>query len=242
MMDAVTSLLKKEQFNPGIIGVFTNPFYFSRRGLFQAMNELGKELSGKLLDIGCGTKPYEPYLSVREYIGVEIDTERSRTTSKADLFYDGRNIPCAKGEFDSVLANEVFEHVFNPGEFLREVNRVLKMKGTFLITVPFVWDEHEQPQDYARYTSFGLKYILELHGFEVVKHKKSVTDARVIFQLINEFIYKKTYVNNPVLRQALNILLISPFTVIGIIVSAILPSNHDLYLDNIMLARKVKDV
>ncbi|MFA6468256.1 MAG: class I SAM-dependent methyltransferase [Bacteroidota bacterium] len=241
-MSLITRIIKKEQFNPGVIGIFTNPFYFSRRGLFHAMTDLGKELSGNLLDIGCGTKPYEPYLSVRKYIGVEIDTERSRTTSKADLFYDGNKLPFAAHEFDSVLANEVFEHVFNPSGFLTEINRVLKIDGKFLLTVPFVWDEHEQPHDYARYTSFGLRHILELHGFEVVRHKKSVTNAAVIFQLIAEFIYKKTYVNNVFLRQMLNVLLISPVTIIGIIISAVLPTNEDLYLDNIMLAKKVKDV
>ncbi len=241
-MGFLTSLIKKEQFNPVVIGIFTNPFYFSRRGLFLAMTDLGKDLSGKLLDIGCGTKPYEQYLSVHQYIGVEIDTERSRTTSKADFFYDGRRTPFSDGEFDSVLANEVFEHVFNPTEFLSEVNRILKIDGKFLLTVPFVWDEHEQPHDYARYTSFGLKHILQEHGFEVVKHKKSVTNVRVIFQLINEYIYKKTYVHSTILRQILNTVLISPFTVIGILVSAILPSNEDLYLDNIILVRKIKNV
>lgn len=241
-MGFLTTLIKNEQFNPGIIGVFTNPFYFSRRGLFKAMNELGKDLTGNLLDIGCGTKPYESYLSVQHYVGLEIDTERSRTTSKADLFYDGKTIPCMEGEFDSILANEVFEHVFNPTEFLSEVNRVLKINGIFMLTVPFVWDEHEQPHDYARYTSFGLIYILEQHGFEIIKHQKSVANMGVIFQLINEYIYKKTYVNNPMFRQLLNTLLISPFTIIGIIFSRILPSNEDLYLDNVLLARKVKDV
>lgn len=241
-MGFLTAIIKKEQFNPSIIGIFTNPFYFSRRGLFLAMNEFGKELSGSLLDIGCGTKPYEPYITVQKYIGVEIDTERSRSTSRADIFYDGNRIPFENGTFDSVLANEVFEHVFNPVEFLIEVNRVLRINGKFLITVPFVWDEHEQPHDYARYTSFGLKHILELHGFEVVKQTKSVANTRVIFQLVNEFIYKKSYVNNPALRQLINTLLISPFTIIGIILSALLPSNEDLYLDNVVLARKVKDV
>jgi SAM-dependent methyltransferase len=241
-MGLITSLIKKEQFNPTIVGIVTNPFYFSRRGLFLAMSELAKELNGRLLDVGCGSKPYEPYIAVNQYVGLEIDSERSRTTSKADFFYDGKVFPFKNEEFDSLLVNEVFEHVFNPTEFLAEVNRVLKMNGKVLLTVPFVWDEHEQPYDYARYTFFGLKYILEQYGFEVIQHKKSIADARVIFQLINEYIYKKTYVENPALRQVVNTLLISPFTILGIVISAVLPSNEDLYLDNIVLARKVKNV
>ncbi|KAB2921809.1 MAG: class I SAM-dependent methyltransferase [Bacteroidetes bacterium] len=241
-MGLITDIVKREQFNPGLIGLFTNPFYFSRRGLFRAVRELGGRLSGRLLDVGCGTKPYEPYLSVAEYVGVEIDTERSRTTSKADRFYDGTVLPFGNAEFDSLLCNEVFEHVFNPPEFLAELNRVLKKEGLLLMTVPFVWDEHEQPHDYARYTSFGLRHVLEAHGFAVLEQRKCVADARVIFQLINEYIYKKTYVGNPALRQLLNTLLIAPVTLIGTAVSALLPSNGDLYLDNVVLARKVKDV
>lgn len=241
-MGLITDIVKREQFNPGLIGLFTNPFYFSRRGLFRAVRELGGRLSGRLLDVGCGTKPYEPYLAVAEYVGVEIDTERSRTTSKADRFYDGTALPFGNAEFDSLLCNEVFEHVFNPPEFLTELNRVLKKEGLLLMTVPFVWDEHEQPHDYARYTSFGLRHVLEAHGFAVLDQRKSVADARVIFQLINEYIYKKTYVGNPVLRQMLNTVLIAPFTLLGLAVSALLPSNGDLYLDNVVLARKVKDV
>ena len=241
-MGIVTSILKKEQFNPGVIGIFTNPFYFSRRGLFLGMTELGKELSGKLLDIGCGTKPYERYLNVAKYVGLEIDSERSRTTSKADYFYDGKLFPFSDKEFDSLLANEVFEHVFNPTEFLSEANRVLKTGGTMLLTVPFVWDEHEQPHDYARYTSFGLQYILAQHGFDVVHQKKSVNDIRVLFQLLNEYIYKKTYVNNTILRQLLNTVLISPFTLFGVLVFWLFPKNNDLFLDNIVLARKINDV
>ncbi|MBW7888685.1 MAG: class I SAM-dependent methyltransferase [Bacteroidetes bacterium] len=241
-MGIVTNIIKKEQFNPGIIGIFTNPFFFSRRGLYKAMAMAGKELYGKLLDVGCGTKPYEPYLTVKEYIGIEIDTERSRKTSKADYFYNGKTFPFNNEEFDSVLANEVFEHVFNPSEFLKEINRVLKNGGVFLLTVPFVWDEHEQPHDYARYTSFGLIHILQEHGFEIIRSLKSVQDVRVIFQLWNEYLYKKTYVEHPVLRQILNTVIISPFTILGLLLFWLFPKNEDLYLDNVMVARKVNNV
>jgi SAM-dependent methyltransferase len=199
-------------------------------------------LSGTLLDVGCGTKPYEPYIRVDKYTGLEIDSERSRLTSKADLFYDGKKFPSADKEYDAVLANEVFEHVFNPVEFLREINRVLKPEGKFLLTVPFVWDEHEQPYDYARYSSFGLKHVLEEHGFEIVRHTKSVNDLRVIFQLWNEYLYKTTYVEHPMVRQVLNTLCISPFTILGLLLYWIFPANNDLYLDNVILAKKVRDV
>jgi len=144
-------------------------------------------------------------------------------------------------EFDSVVTNQVFEHVFNLDIFLFEVNRVLKKEGKLLMTVPFVWDEHEQPYDFAQYTSFGLKSLLEKNGFEIVEQKKTVTDFSVIFQLVNEYIYKLT-VRNDLIRQIAIILIMFPLNIAGIISSKILPSNKDLYWDNIILAKKINDV
>jgi len=233
----------KEQFNPKIIGLFINPFYFARKGLYQNVSSLVANLNGKLLDVGCGTKPYENVCNnVDEYIGLEIDDEGNRNHAFADAFYDGKTIPFEDKEFDSILSNQVFEHVFNPNEFLKEINRVTKIGGVFLMTVPFIWDEHEQPYDYARYSSFGLKYILAENGFEIVQHRKTNNGLEVIFQLINAYIYKITLTKSIYFNMLTTLILVAPINIIGIILSKILPQNDDLYLDNIVLAKKVKDV
>ena len=242
MLKALKSLYKNEQFNPKIIGLFVNPFYFARKGLYKHVSELIIKLEGRLLDIGCGTKPYENICNVNEYIGLEIDDEGNRNHAFADFFYDGEIIPFKDKEFDSILSNQVFEHVFNPNQFLKEVNRVTKMGGRFLITVPFVWDEHEQPYDYARYSSFGLQYILAENGFEIIEHRKSNNGLEVIFQLLNDYIFKKTVTKNGYFNLFFMLLLMAPINVAGLIISKILPRNDDLYLDNIVLTKKTKDV
>jgi SAM-dependent methyltransferase len=159
-------------------------------------------------------------------------------TKKAEYFYDGNIFPFQNEEFDSIIANQVFEHVFNPVGFLSEIHRVLKPNGLFLITVPFVWDEHEQPIDYARYSSFGIKQLLENHGFEIVEQHKSIADVRVIFQLTAAYIYKKMVTQSGVLNLLFTFLFISPLNVIGEVLAIFLPDNEDLYLDNIVLAKK----
>ena len=242
MLDKFKIFYRKEQFNPKIIGLFINPFYFARKGLYQHVFDLIPNLKGKLLDIGCGTKPYENLCAVDEYIGLEIDDEGNRNHSYADVFYDGKIIPFDDKIFDSILSNQVFEHVFNPNEFLQEINRVTKVGGKLLLTVPFVWDEHEQPYDYARYSSFGLKYILNEQGFEIVEHKKSNNGLEVIFQLLNDYIYKVTQTKNKYINLCIMLFLMAPINIVGVVLSLILPKNDDLYLDNIVLARKVKDV
>jgi SAM-dependent methyltransferase len=242
MIEALKHIVKEEQFHPGLLGIFTNPFYIARKGLLDGITACAHRITGRTLDIGCGQKPYERLMASSAYVGLEIDSPENRIKKNADFFYDGTRFPFLDGEFDSALANQVFEHVFNPIEFLRETNRILKPGGTLLLTVPFVWDEHEQPHDFARYSSFGLSALLTGAGFEIVIMRKSVNDFRVIFQLINDYTYKKTLTKNIVINQITALFLMAPVTLFGLLVSALLPKNDDLYLDNIILAQKIKNV
>jgi len=240
MFTALKSIYRKQQFSPGLFGLFVNPFYFARKGLYLHISSLAAQISGRTLDVGCGQKPYEHLCRSSSYIGLEIDTPENRTNKKADYYYDGIHFPFGAKEFDSVISNQVFEHVFTPDLFLLEIFRVLKDDGILLLTVPFVWDEHEQPHDFARYSSFGLRALLQNNGFVIVDQRKSINDIRCIFQLINDYIYKKTVSRNRYLNLLVMLSCMMPVNVIGELLSKIFPSNDDLYLDNIVLARKVK--
>lgn len=237
----LSKLIKKQNFNPGFLGIFFNPFYFARRGLYLNINSLSRHLSGKILDVGCGKKPYRDLFLYSDYIGLEYDTPENRKSKQADFFYDGKTFPFSNAEFDSIICNEVLEHVFNPDEFLSEIIRVLKPNGKMLMTVPFVWDEHEQPHDYARYSSFGLKHLLEKNGFLIIEQRKSVDDVGVIFQLINAYIYKKIIgksIRPNRIKRIVIRTLCSVFNLSGCLLQIILPKNNDLYLDNIVIAQK----
>ena len=225
-------------YQPGWVGMFSNPFYFARKGLFSHIRDLAPNIKGKTLDIGCGIKPYQGLCSSTEYIGLEIDTQENRKNKRANYYYDGYRFPFENGSFDAAVSSQVFEHVFNPEEFLKEVHRVLKQNSPFLLTVPFVWDEHEPPFDFGRYSSFGIRHLLEKSGFNVLVQRKSVDDVRVIFQLLNAYLYKKTVTRSSVLNVALTLFLMAPFNIMGEILGQLAPKNPDLYLDNIVLAQK----
>lgn len=235
------SYIRKQQFNPGILGIFINPFYLVRGKLYKAMIELSGDIHDQTLDIGCGEKPYEKiFKNVSSYIGMEFDSPKNHNRFKyVDVWYDGKVFPFDNSRFDSIIMTQVLEHIFNPDQFLEEVYRVMKPGGSLLLSVPFVWDEHEQPHDYARYSSFGLNHLLQNHGFEIEKHLKSSSDVGVIFQLIACYIHKRLlWIKSYKIRVSFYIFLISPFTILGIILARILPKNRDLYMDNIVLARK----
>ena len=238
MKNLIRSAWLKASFSPGFIGMFVNPFYFARKDLARHMAELGGHITGRTLDVGCGGKHYEMLCASSEYIGLEIDSEVNRKSKRADYFYGGQKFPFEDGAFDSLVTNQVFEHVPNPNEFLDESCRVLKPGGVMLMTVPFVWDEHEQPYDYMRYTSFGLIALLERHGFEIVEFRKSVDDIRVIFQLLNTYIHKKTVTRSRFANLLLTLVFMMPWNLLGELLYWVTPRNADLYLNNIVLAKK----
>lgn len=242
MFEKLKHIYYQQQFSPGVSGVFINPFYFARKGLYRHISHLMPKISGRVLDIGCGKKPYQHLSKASQYIGLELDTPQNRYDKNADYFYDGIRMPFDDDSFDCLVANQVFEHVFNPSVFLKEANRVLKPNGHFLLTCPFIWDEHEQPFDYARYSSFGLKHVLQECGFSVIEQKKSATGIEAIFQMINCHIYKITATGSTFKNALICILLMAPLNITGLILSKFLPKNDDLYLDNIILVEKIKNV
>lgn len=231
---------QKQSFNPDIFGLFINPFFFARKGLYINIKKYSGEIKGHVLGVGCGQKPYKNLFNVESYIGMDIENEgHDHSNEDIDVYYDTKHFPFSEKTFDSVITNQVFEHVFVPDVFLQEVYRVLKPKGKLLLTVPFLWDEHEQPNDFARYSSFGIKYQLEKNGFLIVSQSKSVNDIRVIFQMLNMYIFKKLRSKNKYVNVLISVLFISWFNILGQLLSFLLPKNNDLYLDNIILAEKI---
>jgi SAM-dependent methyltransferase len=238
MKDKIRAFMRRELFFPGWMGIFLNPFYFARRGLADAMEVYSQSLNGVLLDVGCGTKPYQRIITVDKYIGLDLDSETSRALGIADYYYDGTIFPFPDETFDSILCNQVLEHVFNPDSFLSEIHRVMKPGAKMLLTVPFVWDEHEQPYDYARYTSFGLKALAVRNNLRVLQHRKLGTDYSVLFQLANASLFKATQHWNLYSRTFFTLFIMGPLNLLGLVAKTIFPNNPDLFLDNVLLVEK----
>jgi SAM-dependent methyltransferase len=177
---------------------------------------------------------------VGEYVGIDIKNEgHDHVKEKVDVYYDGKTIPFEKETFDSILSSEVFEHVPDMNESCRELSRVLKPHGKILVTVPFVWQEHELPFDFRRFTSIGLRKVLNDNGFEIMKEEKTGCFMEVVVQLWMTYLRQLLYVKNKYVNLILNIIFISPVCITGLVLSKILPEKQELYFNTVILARKV---
>lgn len=145
--------------------------------IFSLINpELEKMLkqyaTGRMIDIGCGVKPYQAMASpyVREHIGLDHE-DTIHDKSHIDYFGDAYHIPFDDNFFDSALCTDVLEHLEEPHLAIAETWRVLKPGGYAIYTVPLFWHLHEQPRDFYRYTKFGLNYLFQKNSFEVIEIK-----------------------------------------------------------------------
>jgi SAM-dependent methyltransferase len=151
---------------------------------------------GRLLDVGCGNKPYaeifRPFVS--EYIGVEHEASFSMTNAQADratspdVLYDGHRLPFADESFDTLLNIQVLEHTPAPQALLNEMARVLKKDGLLILSVPFCFRLHEEPHDYFRYTPHGIRTMCEVAGLEVTEMHAQGSLGSVLGHKLNSYL------------------------------------------------------
>lgn len=118
-----------------------------------------------LVDFGCGGMPYRTVIEplVGKYLGVDL-----AINPQAEHFIDfDSKTTLADNYADIVLSNQVLEHVDSPSGYLQEALRILKPGGSLILTTHGYWFYHPTPNDYWRWTSAGLRKIVEAEGFKI---------------------------------------------------------------------------
>lgn len=123
-----------------------------------------------ILDAGAGECVYKKFFAHCDYKAVDSGVGESNWNyNNLDFVAPLDSLPMEDESFDVVLCTEVLEHLEWPRESVREMFRVLKKGGALLVTVPMAHDEHQIPNDYFRYTSYGLRSICVDAGFKEIE-------------------------------------------------------------------------
>ena len=236
---AIKDRLSRSMFITTPISIFINPCFIARDGIYRNILCNADAISGKVLDIGCGSKPYEQlFRNVESYIGVDVENSgHDHVNIKVDFFYDGKTLPFGDEEFDNVICFEVLEHVFDINDLLREAQRVLKPGGLMLISIPFAWEEHEIPYDFARYTSYGLTHIINSNGFKVLQLSKTTTYALAICQIFIVYLFSYCFPRCS-LARGFALLLVFPLNVLAFVLDSVLPKQYKYFCNCVVLAEK----
>jgi len=140
-----------------------NPLFILKKLQIESLSRCSGFIKGRVLDMGCGLRPYARYIRAQRYVGIDILAE-----VRPDIRAYCEPLPFKDDSFDSVICTELLEHVARPQVCLSQISRVLKKGGFVYVTVPQCWCLHYEPEDYWRFTKYGIKDLMNEAGLEVV--------------------------------------------------------------------------
>ena len=124
------------------------------------------DAGARMLDAGAGESAYRVHFAHVAYESADFQ-QVDKAYAPVDHVCTLDAIPVEDRRYDLVLCTQVLEHIPEPAAVLRELHRVLLPGGALWLTAPLFYPEHEQPYDFYRYTSFGLRHRLADAGFAV---------------------------------------------------------------------------
>lgn len=177
-------------------------FYFwniGRREIIQeALRRNLTSTDNEILDVGCG--PGGNIWALKNFgrvTGLDLSEEALRFAK--DLGFvkliksDACQMPSPNESFNLISSLDVLEHIEEDEKVMREVFRILKSDGIFLVTVPafpWLWSAHDEALHHVRrYTRKELLSKLERTGFKIKECSYFVMPA-VPINLIRK-LYKK---------------------------------------------------
>jgi len=166
--------------------------------MFSMLKDYAKDKKNfKVLDIGCGSGRITKKIKDLglEVEGLDFSEEAVKKAVsngiKADVCDLDEGIIKKDNEFDAVWAGDIIEHVFDPINLIREINRVLKKNGVLILAIPsdvglisrikMLLGQSYQEQMYRRsgfykhHTFFNLsliKFMLGKGNFSINKIEK----------------------------------------------------------------------
>ena len=108
------------------------------------LNFIGKDIRGKLLEIGCGIGKTTHFLAEKydklKIIAIDYDKEQIKIAKKnkksnniKSMQGDATSLNLKKETFDYVIETNVFHHIKNYEDAIKEIKRVLKKNGYFYL-------------------------------------------------------------------------------------------------------------
>jgi SAM-dependent methyltransferase len=162
------------------------PGWSIRRPLAEWLRDEGRSANGKrVLDVGCGVKPYYPFFAAAaEYVGVDV-----QENPNADLTGAVESLPVGDESFDIVLCTQVLEHVDDPAQAVRELHRVTAPGGRVLASTHGVMLYHPNPQDLWRWTHTGLERLFRDGGWNHVTVTPGAGSAEALAMLTANYVH-----------------------------------------------------
>ncbi len=138
---------------------------------------LSRHKGDTILEIGPSTNKERRLAATCETVDI---VDGNDTTYVADLTREN-DLP--KNHFDAVYCLEVLEHTYEPWEMIKQMHALLKDGGHLYISVPFQFRLHGPLPDCYRISEYGMRYLLEKNGFDILLFEALVDESRPAFPI-----------------------------------------------------------
>jgi SAM-dependent methyltransferase len=121
----------------------------------------------KILDVGSGGQWARNFFESQNFVYEGCDVQSSNNSDIQDFLVTNEILPVESDSYDIIIANSVLEHLKNPELAISEWFRALKPGGKLFLQTNFLFQEHSSPDDYFRFSIYGLHELLNRQNFEI---------------------------------------------------------------------------
>jgi SAM-dependent methyltransferase len=140
--------------------------------VYERLSAFAAELTKNslVLDAGAGECRYAPLFTAHRYVALDNSVgDSSWDYSRLDVIGNLEQIPLPASAFDAVISVVVLEHTREPKQVVAEMARVTRSQGRLFLVVPNQWEVHQAPNDFFRFTQYGIAHLMTASGFRVLK-------------------------------------------------------------------------
>lgn len=231
--------------------LYISPLFLARYYNLASVEEVVNKYKflGSVLDLGCGDLPYKYLFQYgTDYKGIDFkehSTNNCFPYRQLPDYYFPKDyaktfrIPFKNNQFDHAVAFQVLEHHQDPEKMFSELFRVVKRGGYVLITVPFIGGVHGEPDDYQRFTRYGLKVRAEKYG-KIIELKEQGSIFSVISSLFGELIIRFTGKSR--LHYIVGMIIFPPFLLYSYLVFILdkIFKSDTIFINYLILIKKGK--
>ena len=131
--------------------------------LLRDISSLAHYVKGKILDVGGGNgNRYRSLFKCESYTTLDINGE-------SDIHASSEKIPLPDSSVYTILCFQLFHYFIDPLPSLKEMHRVLKQGGVFLLSFPQFITLH--PTTRCTFTMLAMRELCEQAGFNIIEVK-----------------------------------------------------------------------
>ena len=157
------------------------------------INNFKKVKEPKILFVGSGGELQDYVRNFSSYL-YSIDIDPSRKPDQIIDLTDPNFCQNYHGDkVNLVCIFEVLEHTKDPSLAIKNIYNLIEKGAVVLLSTPFIFNIHDEPNDFYRFTKYGLKEIFKEFSEVEIKEKNGWLES--IFVIIMRIKKSKSFLN-----------------------------------------------